>query len=91
MNKTQLTAHIAQKCGVSKRVAAEILNCFVAAVIMGVKKNGEVRIQGFGTFKKSARKARVGVNPRKPSEKIQIPAMNVPTFKAGADFKKTIR
>lgn len=91
MNKTQLIALIAQKCGVSKRVAAEMVNCFVDAVVSGVKKGGEVRIQGFGTFKKSARKARTGVNPRKPSEKIKIPAMNVPTFKAGSDFKKAVR
>jgi len=54
-------------------------------------KSGEVRIQGFGTFKKSHRKARTGVNPRNPSEKIKIPAMDVPTFKAGSDFKKTLR
>jgi DNA-binding protein HU-beta len=91
MTKTQLIAHIAQTCGVSKRVAAEMVNSFVNAVVAGVKKGDDVRIQGFGTFKKSARKARVGVNPRKPSEKIKIPAMNVPTFKAGSDFKKAVR
>lgn len=68
-----------------------MVNAFVDFVVEGVKKDGEVRIQGFGTFKKSARKARTGVNPRNPSEKIQIPAMNVPTFKAGSDFKKAVR
>lgn len=91
MTKTQLIAHIAQACGVSKRVASEMVNCFVTTVVAGVKKGDDVRIQGFGTFKKSARKARTGVNPRNPSEKIQIPAMNVPTFKAGSDFKKAVR
>ena len=91
MSKTQLIAHLAAKLGVSKRVAGEMINCFVDAVVTSVKKGDEVRIQGFGTFKKSARKARTGVNPRKPSEKIKIPAMNVPTFKAGSDFKKAVR
>lgn len=91
MSKTQLIAHLAAKLGVSKRVAGEMINTFVDAVVTSVKKGDEVRIQGFGTFKKSARKARTGVNPRKPSEKIKIPAMNVPTFKAGSDFKKAVR
>ncbi len=91
MSKTQLIAHLAAKLGVSKRVAGEMINTFVDAVVTSVKKGDEVRIQGFGTFKKSARKARVGVNPRKPSEKINITAMNVPTFKAGSDFKKAVR
>lgn len=91
MSKTQLIAAIAAKLGVSKRMASDMVNTFVATVVDGVAKGGEVRIQGFGTFKKSHRKARTGVNPRNPSEKIQIPAMNVPTFKAGSDFKKAVR
>ena len=91
MTKTQLIAELAAKLGVSKRLAADFVNAFVESVIAGVKKEGEVRIQGFGTFKKSHRKARTGVNPRNPSEKISIPAMDVPTFKAGSDFKKTLR
>lgn len=68
-----------------------MVNAFIDFVVTGVKKEGEVRIQGFGTFKKSARKSRTGVNPRNPKQKIQIPAMNVPTFKAGSDFKKAVR
>ena len=60
-------------------------------VMKGVKKNGEVRIQGFGTFKASKRKAREGVNPQNPSQKIKIPAMNVVTFKAGSEFKAAVK
>jgi DNA-binding protein HU-alpha len=91
MTKTQLIAKIADDLDVSKRMAADMVNAFIDSVVQGVKKGGEVRLQGFGTFKKSHRKARTGVNPRNPSEKIQIPAMNVPTFKAGSDFKKAVR
>ncbi len=91
MSKTQLIAAIAAKLGVSKRMANDMVNVFIEQVVTGVKKGGEVRLQGFGTFKKSHRKARTGVNPRNPKEKIKIPAMNVPTFKAGTDFKKAVR
>lgn len=91
MSKTQLIAAIATKLGVSKRMANDMVNVFIEQVVTGVKKGGEVRLQGFGTFKKSHRKARTGVNPRNPVEKIKIPAMNVPTFKAGSDFKKAVR
>ena len=91
MTKTQLIAHLAATLGVSKRMANDMVNAFVDAVVTGVKKEGEVRIQGFGTFKKSERKARTGVNPRNPSQKIQTPAMTLPTFKAGTDFKKAVK
>lgn len=91
MNKTQLIAHIADKLGVSKRLAGDMINCFTDAVIAGVKKEGMVRLTGFGSFKLSHRKARTGVNPQNPSQKIQIPAMNVPTFKAWTEFKKAVK
>ena len=90
MTKTELIAAIAEKLGVSKKLAAEFVNAFTETVIEGVKKSGEVRIQGFGTFKLSKRAAREGVNPQNPSQKIKIPARNVPTFKAGSDFKKAV-
>jgi DNA-binding protein HU-beta len=90
MTKTELIAAIAEKTGASKKQAAEFVNAFTEAVIEGVRKDGDVRIQGFGTFKLSKRAAREGVNPQNPSQKIKIPARNVPTFKAGSDFKKAV-
>ena len=76
-----------------------------AAQILGVHRNtirnwvmagklttGEnVTITGFGTFKVSNRAARMGVNPRNPTERISIPAMRVPSFKAGKTLKDAVR
>lgn len=91
MTKTMLIANLADAMGVSKKLASDLVNTFVDTVIAGVKKGGEVRIQGFGTFKASKRKAREGVNPQNPKQKIKIPAMKVVTFKAGSDFKKAVK
>ena len=91
MTKTALIASLAEELGVSKKLAAELVNAFIDTVMNGVKKEGEVRIQGFGTFKASKRKAREGVNPQDPSKKIKIPAMKVVTFKAGSEFKGMVK
>jgi DNA-binding protein HU-beta len=91
MTKTALIESVAAELGVSKKLAGELVNNMISNIIKGVKKNGEVRIQGFGTFKSSKRKARTGVNPQNPSEKIKIPAMNVETFKAGSEFKAAVK
>ena len=91
MTKTALIESVAAELGVSKKLAAELVNNMIANIVKGVKKNGEVRIQGFGTFKKSKRAARTGVNPQNPKEKIKIPAMNVVTFKAGSEFKALVK
>ena len=89
MTKTQLVAAVAEKLGVSKRMAGDFVNAFVEAVMEGVRKDGEVRIQGFGTFKVSKRKARTGKNPR-TGETIKIAAMKLPVFNAGSEFKKVV-
>ena len=86
-----MIASLAQKLGVSKKLAWEMLNWFVDVVVSNVKKGDEVRIQGFGTFKASKRAARKGVNPRNPKQVITIPAMRVVSFKAGSDFKKAVK
>ena len=91
MTKTALIAQLAEELGVSKKLAAELVNTFIDTVIAGVKKEGEVRIQGFGTFKASKRAARTWVNPQNPKEKIKIPAMKVVTFKAGSEFKAAVK
>ncbi len=90
MTKTELIATVADKLGVSKRMASDMVNTFVESVVQGVKKDWEVRIQWFGTFKVSKRNARDWRNPR-TGEKIRIQAMKLPAFKAGTEFKKAVK
>ena len=90
MNKTQLIALIAETLGVSKKLAAELVNTFTDVIMAGLKQDGEVRIQGFGTFKVSKRKARDGRNPQTGAP-IKIPAMNVVGFKAGTLLKSSVK
>ena len=58
--------------------------------IQGTLSNGgSVSLVGFGTFSVKARAARAGRNPR-TGETIQIPASNVPGFKAGKGLKDAV-
>ncbi len=91
MNKAELIAHLAEVAGVSKKQSEDIVEGFVAAVIKTLKSGGEVTIAGFGTFSAKQRAARTGVNPQKPTEKIQIAAVVVPKFKAGKNLKDALK
>ena len=91
MTKQDLVNTAATKAGVTKKAAAEVLDAVLAAVTASLKKGENVTITGFGTFRVSARAARTGVNPRNPSEKIKIPAMKLPAFKAGKSLKDAVR
>lgn len=91
MTKQDLISHLADKSGVTKKQAGMMLDSFMDAVTGSLKKKTPVTLTGFGTFKVTHRAARVGVNPRNPKEKIKIPAMNVPAFKAGKKLRDAVR
>jgi len=91
MTKQDLVAAVASSVGVSKKVAGEALEAVLSTVTKELKRGNNVTITGFGTFRVSHRAARTGVNPRNPIQKIKIPAMNVPAFKAGKSLKDAIR
>lgn len=91
MTKGDLVNAIASSIGASKRMAGDALEAVLEAITKELKKGKSVTITGFGTFKVSKRAARTGVNPRNPSQKISIPAMKVPSFKAGKSLKDAVR
>lgn len=91
MNKIELAEKMAEKLGVTKKQAEDMLNIFEAVVTDTLKSGGEVTLTGFGTFMSKRREARMGVNPQKPGEKIQIPAVTVPKFKAGKSLKDALK
>lgn len=92
MNKATLIETLAEKTGLSKKQVEAVLDSFEQLTMSTLKEGGEVTLTGFGTFSARVRSARMGVNPQKPSEKIEIPEVKVPKFKAGKalkDFLKT--
>ena len=91
MTKSDLVAAIADKAGLTKKAAGDALEALLDTVTTALAAGGQVTVTGFGTFKISHRKARVGVNPQNPTQKIQIPASNVPTFKAGKQLKQACK
>lgn len=91
MTKQDLVSAIADQAGLTKKAAGDALEAVIATITGELKKGNNVTITGFGTFRISARAARTGVNPRNPSEKIKIPAMNLPAFKAGKSLKDAVR
>lgn len=91
MNKAELSDKIAAKTGLNKKQVEDVLESFETITTETLKASGEVTLTGFGTFMARRREARAGVNPRNPSEKIQIGAVTVPKFKAGKALKDALK
>lgn len=91
MNKAELIQKLMEKAGgCSKAEADRYLDSLVEIITSTLKSGDEVAISGFGTFSAKMRAARQGVNP-KTGEKIQIPSMKRPKFKAGKTLKDALK
>ena len=90
MNKTELTAALAQTSGLSKKDCEAALAAFTGAVETAMKSGDKVQMVGFGSFEVKKRPARVGRNPR-TGEPMTYPACKVPVFKPGKALKDAIR
>ncbi len=89
MNKTELTAALAEKTGFNKKDAEKALNAFVEVVTESLANDNRVSIVGFGSFEVKSRPARTARNPR-TGEEIQIEASKAPVFKAGKALKDSV-
>lgn len=91
MNRQELIDALAEKLGLSKRLVTEVLEGLISTITAELKKGNNVTVTGFGTFRVSQRAARSGVSPRNPQQRIEIPALRVPAFRAGKTLKDAIR
>lgn len=91
MNKATLAEKIAERVGITIKQAEDVIRAFEDITIETLKSGDEVTIAGFGTFSARHRSARMGVNPQNPTEKIHIPAVTVPKFKAGKTLKDSLK
>jgi DNA-binding protein HU-beta len=73
VTQTQMTAHLAEKIGISKKQAKSALDELNELVTRQLKKEGLLRLAGLGVFRKRKLKARMGRNPA-TGEQIKIAA-----------------
>jgi len=91
MNKAKLCEKLAERVGLTKKQCEDVIDTFEEITIEELKKGETVTLTGFGTFRARKRESRMGVNPQNPSEKIRIPTVIVPKFKAGKKLKDSLK
>lgn len=91
MNKAELANKLAERIGVTKKQAEDMLEAFTEITTDTLKAGGEVVLAGFGAFSARQRKGRIGVHPRRPTEKIDVPPVVVAKFKAGKNLKDALK
>ena len=88
MNKAELIDLVQKNLGgeTSKRAATDSLEAVLDSLAKGIKKDGNVQLIGFGTFKVAKRAARTGRNP-KTGEAMKIKASKTVRFVPSSALK----
>lgn len=89
MNKTELIAALANKTGITKKDAGDVLTALLDIVKDAMAAGEKVQLIGFGTFETTERAARTGRNPAN-GEPLKIAASTLVKFKAGAALKEQV-
>ena len=90
MNKLDLISAIAKSTGYTRGDVHHTVSATLHIITQALSKGERVTLVGFGTFIQRQRKARTGVNPQNPKEKIIIEAAKVPTFRPGTELKDIV-
>jgi DNA-binding protein HU-beta len=87
---TELVGALAEKTGVTKAQAREVLDAHAELLISELKANGSVQLAGIGKLKLGDRAERQGRNPS-TGEAITIKASKTIKFSGGKRFKDSFQ
>ena len=90
MNKAQLVEQLSSKTSLTKSQSEIVLDAALDIIQKTVSKGEEVKLVGFGTFTRLARKTRNGRNP-KTGASVVIPGAKIPRFRPGKEFKDRVK
>ena len=89
MNKSELIEVIAQKTGMTKKRAEDVVNLVFDSMTDALSQGERIEIRGFGSFVNRSYGAYTGRNPR-TSESIQVKPKRLPFFKVGKELKERV-
>ena len=89
LTKKDLVNQVYMQLGFSKQVSENLINDFLATIILNIKNEKKLKLSKFGTFTIRQKKSRIGRNPKTKEVKI-ISSRDVVLFKPSKEFKEFI-
>lgn len=90
MNKQEIIKALAEKTGYTKTQCETFLDGYLNVQKEAFLRGDKFKIVGYGTYEVKVRKGKRGVNPKNPSQKIDIPAKKTVVFSPGKNLKKDL-
>jgi len=90
MTKRDLVVRISKETGITQEDVYTVIQKTLDYITDGLTKGDHIEFRDFGVFEASIRKARIGRNPNKPDQVVNIPERKVVKFKPGKKMKEQV-
>lgn len=90
MTKRDLVVRISKETGLVQEDVYTVIQKALDYITEGLAKGEHIEFRDFGVFEVSMRKPRIGRNPNRPEQVVQIPERRVVKFKAGKRMKAMV-
>lgn len=90
MTKKKLITAISQDKGIHPNHVRNVIQSFLDAVTEALANGDRLELRDFGVLQVVMRKAKVGRNPKKPEDRIEIPKRRAVKFTPGKKMKRMI-
>lgn len=88
--KRNIVMQIADETGLTQQEVYAVVQRSLDLIVESMERGENVEFRNFGVFEVQQRKARIGRNPNKPEDVVQIPPRKVVKFKAGKIMKQRL-
>ncbi|MDC3166058.1 HU family DNA-binding protein [Candidatus Pelagibacter sp.] len=89
LTKKDLVNLVYMQLGFSKQIAENLIEDFLATIVINIKVEKKLKLSKFGTFSIRQKKSRIGRNPKTKESKV-ISSREVVLFKPSKEFKEFI-
>lgn len=90
MTKRDLVVRISQETGIVQEDVYAVIQKTLDYIVEGLGQGEHIEFRDFGVFEVIRRKARIGRNPNRPTDVVQIPERKVVKFKPGKKMKALV-
>jgi nucleoid DNA-binding protein len=90
MTKRDLVAMISEETGIIREDVYAVVQKTLDHITDALVEGETIEFRDFGVFEVCVRKSRIGRNPNRPTDVVQIPERKVVKFKAGKKMRQLV-
>jgi nucleoid DNA-binding protein len=90
LTKNNLVKKISEKTGLTQQEVFSVVQLTLEGITEGLATGNNVELRNFGVFEVRLTKKRIGRNPKKPQETVEIPPRAIVKFTAGKIMRQRV-